>query len=127
MGMNLAGHVTRIFIDECHELLTHHPERQDAFVEFAKSSSKRDVQCIWLSGTSPPHLYKSFCKITFSTGDTHIIRTSTDRPNLGYQVLSVDRNKDKTTSWDALLRLTAALKETLVADERIIVFFLDTS
>jgi superfamily II DNA helicase RecQ len=101
-----------------------HPERKLVYHHMAMTSAARSIQRVFLSGTQPPYLHTTFCKLVFSE-HLRTIRASTDRPELSYQVVSIPMTSSSQDLMEYTMRLSYALEKLLNDDERMIVFFED--
>jgi superfamily II DNA helicase RecQ len=81
------------------------------------------MQLIFVTASDPPVTHKLFCRNAHISYNTRVIRSSTDRPELGYHFLPIDTRKTGMTVLQGTTRLVAKLKATLEPHERIIVFF----
>ena len=126
MASPAASHVKTLFVDEFHDCYTGHPDRAVVWQIFAGRTSCMKIQRAFCSGTHPPHLHEIFCEKAALDINANVIRTSTDRPELGYHVLTVNSRKSQIPVWESLKRLVFHLKTcSLKTDERIVVFFQD--
>jgi superfamily II DNA/RNA helicase len=116
-------HINRIFFDEAHEFYSPHPDRLDTFAGLATAFQNRPLQRIFLSGTQPPAMAKAYHKKALLSGGHIAIRAQTDRPELGFHVLSLKQSSQKDALFYALIRLVTGLIHRLEEKDRIIVFF----
>jgi superfamily II DNA helicase RecQ len=114
-----------MFIDEPQDCVAGHPERAITWQDFVLRTSKLKMQRNLTSASIPPHLLDVFCKnFALIPGvDVDVIRGSTDRPELGYHIMTVDQSL--VPIWESLKRLIFHLKGSIQRDERIVVFFQD--
>lgn len=119
MTTPLGRRIKTIFVDEFHDLIAPHPGRKQAWDDACRTITGTPTQLVFASATHPPHMHEIFLrKARLIDSPVRVIRASTDRPELGYYVLNLER-----TLWPSTVNLVQRLKELLEPDERILVFF----
>ncbi|KAL5604005.1 uncharacterized protein BROUX77_004191 [Berkeleyomyces rouxiae] len=82
----LSSHrsLDRIVVDECHLTIT--ASFRDCMMDLASNIMQIPTQTVWLTATLPPTLESTFISHNLLT-NPHIIRESTNRPNIQYEVM----------------------------------------
>jgi superfamily II DNA helicase RecQ len=120
----LGMQFNRVFIDECHDAITGHPERTSKWKTLASRFSSRKMPIILMSATVPPHLVNRFAQaFEIKKNELTEIRSSTDRPEIGMHVVRIPPRGLSSHALNALIRLTDALSAHLDQGERMLVFF----
>jgi hypothetical protein len=105
---------SKVFIDEFHDILNCHPNRTIKWKVLAKQFSKMNMQIALLSATAPPHRLELFIKpFGIKVSDLANVRSSTNRPEIGIHVVSVE----PIAARESLNHLVHALKGRLVDEE----------
>jgi len=120
-----ASHVKTLIVDELQDCFAGHRDREPIWRDFTLRTSILSIQRAFFSATLPPHLQPVFFRKASLDASSMVIRRSTDRPELGYHVLTVNPSKSGVTIWESLKRLVFHLKTLLHSDERIVLFFQD--
>ena len=120
-----ASCVKALIVDELQDCFAGHHDREVIWRDFTLRTSTLSIQRAFFSATLPPHLQPVFFQKASLDASSTVIRRSTDRPELGYHVLTVNPSKSGVTIWESLKRLVFHLKTLLRSDERIVLFFQD--
>jgi hypothetical protein len=123
MASPAASHVKKMFVDEPQDCYSGHPDRYMVWLDVALYTSTLELQRVFCSASQPDHLHKVFCQKAGLDINVKVIRGSTDRPELGYHVVTVNPSSSRVPIWESLKRLVFHLKTMLRSDERIIIFF----
>jgi superfamily II DNA helicase RecQ len=115
--------VKRVYIDEAQDFIIGHPDRVPVYEGFAGITALLKFPRIYLTGTLPPQLLKQFCRKTESPDNIHVIRASTDRPELGYNAILLDPQNSGINIVTSAYTLAVALRTLLKTHEKILVFF----
>jgi len=100
--------IVRFVVDESHQIVTSADFRKQFFA--VKELAQYVVQKIFITATLPPYLESHFLDQTYLPSSTQIIRSSTNRSNLGYHILNVDKRIHEIKSFTT--RLTSLLEAT---------------
>lgn len=125
MASREASHVKTLFIDELQDCFAGHHDREVVWRDFTLRTSILSIQRAFFSATLPPHLQPVFFQKASLDASSTVVRRSTDRPELGYHVLTVNPSRSGVPIWESLKRLVFHLKTLLKPDERIVLFFQD--
>jgi superfamily II DNA helicase RecQ len=120
-----ASHIKTLFVDELQDSFAGHHDREIVWRDFTLRTSILTIQRAFFSATLPPHLQPVFFQKASLDASSTVIRRSTDRPELGYHVLTVNPSRSGVAIWESLKRLVFHLKTLLRSDERIVLFFQD--
>ena len=112
-----------MFIDECHDALTGHPDRADKWNALASRFSRRKIPIVLMSATVPPHLTHRFATaFHIKQEELMEIRSSTNRPEIGMHVVRIKPGLPSHVN-GSLERLVHMLSQRLAEHERMLVFF----
>ncbi|KAG2340022.1 P-loop containing nucleoside triphosphate hydrolase protein [Suillus weaverae] len=116
----LGKKFSRVFVDEFHDILNCHPNRTGKWKVLAKQFSRMNMQIALLSATMPPLCLNIYIKpFGIKSEDLAKYRSSTNRPEIGMHFIPVQ----PIAARQSLRILVHALKERLLDDERMLVFF----
>ncbi|KAG1835871.1 hypothetical protein F4604DRAFT_1944010 [Suillus subluteus] len=116
----LGKKFSRVYVDEFHDVVNCHPNRTVRWKVLAKQFGRMKIQIILLSATMPPHLLNIFVKpFGIKVKDLAKLRSSTNRPEIGMHLIPVQ----PIAAHESLRKLVHALKERLLDEERMLVFF----
>ena len=118
LGVNSAT-IGSVVFDEAHTIITAHTFR--TCMALVSKLMEKMVPVIFITATLPPRLIGHFCEVTGLPGDVHVIRDTTNRPEIIYMVKSIrTRNRDEQTKIVAMF--AAKLAEGFQGEDRGIVF-----
>ncbi|KAG0692522.1 hypothetical protein DFH29DRAFT_882371 [Suillus ampliporus] len=116
----LGNKFKKVFVDEFHDIMNCHPDRVWKWRYLAEKFSEMSKQIILLSATAPPHRLDSFiAPYQIARRDLTVVRSSTNRPEIGMHVVHVPPMAAK----QALAHLVRTLNQRLGDEERMLVFF----
>lgn len=117
--------VSRLFIDEAHEILVSQPERIPVWSRFTQTTQESPLQRIFLTATLPPHMEEQFIAKAGCLPTLSVIRESGNRPELSYNVIGLTRGHS-FNAWTGIIRLAGHIQASFHAsgsDDRCLVFF----
>ena len=118
LGANCST-IGSVVFDEAHTIITAHNFRK--CMSLVSKLMEKTVPVIFITATLPPRLLSHFREVTGLPHDVHVIRDTTNRPEIIYMVKPLrKRNRDEQTKIVAMF--AAKLAEGLEGEDRGIVF-----